>query len=79
MLKSKVESLKEKKELPFPKLMVGKESYTIIFAIEPSSNTHIRGVVMVDDVEPLGCEADDWVASCFTDFYGSITLTQTQE
>lgn len=78
MLKSEVKNLSEKKELPFPKLMIGIDSKTIIFAIGRAGGT-IQGLVLEDKFWRVGYYSEIWTTNLFTDFYGSVTLTQTPE
>ena len=80
MLKSEVNIVSDKKELPFPKLMISR--YGRIILATSARGNEIRGILMyekvTDDVCPI-LQADCWAADVFTDFYGSITLTQTSE
>lgn len=69
----KVDVKIEPKELPFPKYMISNKGY-IVFFISAK-----RGVVIdkggYADVF-VGEYADDWNDTIFTDFKGSITITQ---
>lgn len=80
MLKSEVKNLSEKKELPFPKLMINNATKTVICATKMSAREGcLVGFVVYGNSEDFGFGGDDWYANLFTDFYGSVTLTQTPE
>lgn len=61
----------EKKEKPFPKLMVTAEGMVVAF-----KDKGIGGIVYsVSDCEPVGYISNTWIMKNFTDFNGSITLS----
>lgn len=78
MLKSEVKNLSEKNELPFPKLMANDDGNVIILAIA-KSNENIYGIVVGGGLWRVGYYSEVWATDSFTDFYGSVTLTQTPE
>ena len=79
MLKSEVNNLSKKKELPFPKLMISEINNVVILAQkrDPENENRIIGFALQ---HPSGVHHSiAWDASAFADFYGSVTLTQTAE
>ena len=80
MLKSEVKIENKKKELGFPKLMIS--NYGRIILATSINGNEIKGFLIYEKVMDECCpilQADCWSADVFTDFYGSITLTQTPE
>lgn len=58
-----------KKELPFPKLMIGNNE-EIVFFIKPQ-----EGMVLKNKNHFLGYYSAIWDMDKFKDFYGSITMS----
>jgi hypothetical protein len=57
--------------LPYPKLMITKEGTIVLFS------DNISGTVLVTtrkSVQPIGYSSCSWATSCFSDFYGTVTL-----
>ena len=71
-MKVEVKTQKENSELPFPKLMISETGSIVLFEkIE-------CGIFMksIDDEELIGTYHKDFCMGVFTDFKGSITITQ---
>ena len=74
-MKVEVKNESEPKELPFPKLMYSKDDELLVLFID-----YGRGILMSDERQLYRKESihysTDWGMSAFTDFKGSITITQ---
>ena len=63
----------EKKELPFPKLMVSKETKQVVLFISECKGTRV-GCGNLDSGAKLGTYKDCWISRSFEDYTGSVCL-----
>lgn len=70
-MKVVINNSNEKKELPFPKLMISKDSGTVVLFSEDGIGTQLNRV----DYAFIGTHSRSWAMKLFTDFTGSITLS----
>lgn len=69
-MKSRINNIKTKCDLPYPKLMIYKNDNTIVLMTEPE----IDVVVYSDDKDyPTGHYGEDW--NGFRDFDGEVTIS----
>ena len=74
-MKVEVNTENESKSLPFPKLMYSEDDGLIVLFIE------FRKGILLSDPKSLyknkgNHYSECWAMNCFTDFKGSITITQ---
>lgn len=72
MINAKVVS--ENVEMPFPKLMATRDGDVVLF-----SKKH-KGTVIINEsgIYPHGYYSDGWTMEYYTDFHGTITLSNQE-
>jgi len=75
MIKSKINGIPTKKEIPFPKLMVTKRGTVILATGMCGSDIRGTRLVVADEESTIGYHSNAWTASEFEDFNGSITMS----
>ena len=71
-MKVEVKTQNKSKSLPFPKLMKLNDSDLIVLFTGKNKGIVINSI----DNFRIGTYAEDWIIDSFTDFKGSITITQ---
>ncbi len=74
-MKVVINNSNEKKELPFPKLMISKDSGTVVLFSEDGIGTQLNVDISRVDYAFIGTHSRSWAMKLFTDFTGSITLS----
>lgn len=73
-MKVEIKEANQVKEQGFPKLMTSKDGF-IILATGFNKNCKDRFIGTLISISPIGMVSDEWVLSEFSDFEGSITLS----